>query len=131
MKKSTLGAKTAELTVTPGSGNVFKDLGLPNPEDRLARARLVYILSCKIEESGLSKREVSAKLKLDESKISDLLLGRTTGYTVSRLMRLLVALNQDVTIVITNHAPNDSLPAEVSVRMESEVRPGKTLKKAV
>jgi len=29
-----------ESVITPGSGNVFADLGLPDPEQRLAKARL-------------------------------------------------------------------------------------------
>ncbi len=30
--------KLKEIPVTRGSGNVFADLGLPNPEERLAKA---------------------------------------------------------------------------------------------
>ena len=29
--------------VTPGSGNVFADIGLPNPERHLAKAQLVWL----------------------------------------------------------------------------------------
>ena len=28
--------------ITPGSGNVFKDLGFPNPEECLVKAKLAY-----------------------------------------------------------------------------------------
>jgi hypothetical protein len=32
------------IPVTRGSGNVFADLGLPNAEERLAKAQLAYAI---------------------------------------------------------------------------------------
>ena len=37
---------------TLGSGNVFKDLGLPSPEDRLAKAKLAYKINRLIAAQG-------------------------------------------------------------------------------
>ena len=36
-----LGQTAKRIKVIEGSGNVFADLGLPNPEERLAKADLV------------------------------------------------------------------------------------------
>jgi helix-turn-helix protein len=37
-----------------GSGNVFADLGLPNPEDRQAKARLMHVINSEIKRQGLT-----------------------------------------------------------------------------
>ena len=42
--------------VTPGSGNVFADLGLPDAEDLLVKARIVSQIGMLIRESGLTRR---------------------------------------------------------------------------
>ena len=36
-------AAPEEITITRGSGNVFAYLGLPNPQERLAKARLAML----------------------------------------------------------------------------------------
>ncbi len=38
-----------------GSGNVFADLGLPNPEERLLKANIVNELHRLIKERGLTQ----------------------------------------------------------------------------
>ena len=36
-----------------GSGNVFADIGLPNPEEHLIRAKLVYKIDSLMKNCGL------------------------------------------------------------------------------
>jgi predicted XRE-type DNA-binding protein len=42
-------------TVASGSGNVFADLGLSNPEERLAKAQLVHRIAEIIKERQLTQ----------------------------------------------------------------------------
>ena len=39
---------------TPSSGNVFKDLGLPDPDERLAKAKLGYKIDRLIADRGMT-----------------------------------------------------------------------------
>ncbi|MGH7248147.1 MAG: helix-turn-helix domain-containing protein, partial [Pseudomonadota bacterium] len=58
------------IPVTRGSGNVFADLGLPNPEERLAKAELALAISRAIKERGLTQREAAALMGIDQPKVS-------------------------------------------------------------
>ena len=41
---------------TLSSGNVFKDLGLPSPDERLAKAILPYKINRLIADQGMTRR---------------------------------------------------------------------------
>ena len=86
--------------VERGSGNVFADLGLPNPELALAKSKLVQQLRGVIAERKLTQAKAAAVLGLDQPKVSALLRGRTDGFTLDRLFRLLTALDQRVEITV-------------------------------
>lgn len=57
------------IPVTRGSGNVFADLGLPNPEERLAKAELALAISRAIKERGLTQREAATLMGIDQPKV--------------------------------------------------------------
>jgi predicted XRE-type DNA-binding protein len=82
------------------SGNVFADLGLPNPEELLAKAELANKISVLIRERKLTQKEAAAVLGIDQPKVSMLLRGRLTGFSIERLMRLLMLLGQDIRISV-------------------------------
>ena len=90
----------AKVRVTRGSGNVFADLGLPNPEERLAKAGLASEIERIIRERGLSQANAAKVLGIDQPKISALRNGRLSGFSVERLIRFLNALDRDVEIVV-------------------------------
>lgn len=83
-----------------GSGNVFKDLGLDDPEDRLVKAKIVSMIYGIIEERKLTQKEAGAILKVSQPKISALRNGKLHGFSVERLFSFLRALDQDVDIVV-------------------------------
>lgn len=89
-----------EVRVTRGSGNVFADLGLSNPEERLAKAELAHAISRVIQERGLTQREAAALMGIDQPKVSHVLRGRLADYSTERLMNFLRSLGRDVEIVI-------------------------------
>ena len=90
-----------EIPVTRGSGNVFADLGLPNPEERLAKAQLALLIDRAIRERGLTQRAAAALMGLDQPKVSHLLRGRLRSFSTQRLLHCLTALGRDVEIVVT------------------------------
>lgn len=88
------------IHVTKGSGNVFRDLGLPDADLLQAKADLVHQISLLIEERGLTQVQAADVLGVTQPKISALLHGRLDGFSMDRLVRFLNALDQDVKISV-------------------------------
>jgi predicted XRE-type DNA-binding protein len=86
--------------VTPSSGNVFADLGLQNAEELLAKAELVRQISKAIEARSLTQKEAAAVIGTTQPKISELLRGHLSGFSMDRLIRFLNALDRDVEIIV-------------------------------
>ena len=89
-----------DLSVTRGSGNVFADIGLPNPEEHLAKAQLVSMIDDVIRDRGLTQENAAALMGIDQPKVSHLLRGRFHGFSTHRLLEFLNALGRDVDIVV-------------------------------
>lgn len=89
-----------ELDYTVSSGNVFADLGLPNPEELLAKAELAHKITVLIRQRGLTQAQAAKLLRVDQPKVSALIRGRLTGFSIERLMRLLLLLGQDIRITV-------------------------------
>jgi predicted XRE-type DNA-binding protein len=89
-----------EISVTPGSGNVFADLGFAEPEDELTKAQLASHIRQVIRRRRLTQAAAAALMGVDQPKVSALLNGRLANFSSGRLMRLLTALGQDVEIVV-------------------------------
>lgn len=94
------GARTriAGTYVEVGSGNVFTDLGLDNPGERLAKARLAAEINAIIEEHGWTQAEAAKRLETHQPVISALRHGRLKSLTYDRLMNWLVMLGRTVEI---------------------------------
>jgi predicted XRE-type DNA-binding protein len=88
------------VSIEESSGNVFRDLGLKNPEVLLAKAELVQRISDIIAERKLTQVRAAKLLGIDQAKVSALLRGKLDGFSTDRLFRFLNALGRDVEIVI-------------------------------
>ena len=86
--------------VQVSSGNVFADLGLPNPEERLVKAELASKISSLIDEKQLTQMNAAELLGIDQPKVSALVRGRLSGFSTDRLLGFLLALGNDVDIVV-------------------------------
>src|SRR4029077_5971478 len=89
-----------DIPVTPGSGNVLADLGLPEPEEELTKAQLASHIRQIIQRRRLTQVAAAELMGIDQPKVSALLNGRLTNFSTDRLMRLLTTLGQDVEIVV-------------------------------
>ena len=97
-----------------GSDNVFADIGVPNADEHLIKAQLVYKIGTIIEERGLTQTAAAKLFGVKQPDVSNLLRGQFRQFSVERLLRFLVALNHDVEIVVkqhhdTKHAPTLSV----------------------
>jgi predicted XRE-type DNA-binding protein len=89
-----------KIQVEEGSGNVFADIGLPNPEERLAKADLAIRISEAIRARRLTQTRAAHILRIDQPKISRLLRGQLSGFSTERLMNFLTLLGRDVEITV-------------------------------
>ncbi len=93
-------AKIGRNRVEVGSDNVFADLGLPQPDLALAKAKLVQQIRDLIAKRKLTQAKAADLLGLDQPKISALVRGRVAGYSIDRLFRFLNLLGQCVEISV-------------------------------
>jgi predicted XRE-type DNA-binding protein len=93
-------AKSATDLVILSSGNVFADMGLPDAAELHTKAQLGAALSQIVERKRLTRAEVATALGINQPKVSALLQYKLEGFSVERLMYFLVALGQDVEIVV-------------------------------
>src|SRR5271157_3342506 len=87
-----------DIKFQEGSGNVFADIGVRDPEESLVRAKLAKQIVELIQKKGLRQNEVAEILGVDQPKVSKLVRGRISGFTSDRLFRFLNALGCDVEI---------------------------------
>jgi predicted XRE-type DNA-binding protein len=94
-----------------GSRNVFKDIGVPNAEEHLVKAHLVFKIDTILEARGLKQVEAAALFGIRQPDVSKMLSGEFRQFSVERLLRFLVALDQDVKIVVKPHRDRTHAPA--------------------
>jgi len=93
-------AGKAVIRIERGSGNVFADLGWPDADEHVLKAQLVSRIHEIIRGRKLTQVQASRLLGLSQPDVSRLLRGRFRDYSLERLLRLLMALDRDVDIVI-------------------------------
>jgi predicted XRE-type DNA-binding protein len=86
--------------IIKGTGNVFADLGLPDPADRQTKTRLAMAVNAIVKERHIKQTDTASILGIPQSKVSALANYRLDHFSVEKLMSFLNALNQDVEIVI-------------------------------
>jgi predicted XRE-type DNA-binding protein len=105
-KKKHLGT----IEYTESSGNVFADLGIPNPEEALAKSAIAVKIHTIIKKKKLTQVKAAKLLKVSQPKLSLLLRGHLTDFSLERLLRFLNDLGQDVyiSIVPSSHSVHGS-----------------------
>lgn len=111
------------LEYEAGSDNVFADTGVPNPEEALARARLMSRVIGIIRERRLTQKRAAEILGTNQPTVSDLMRGKMSKFSLERLIAFLTALDQDVEITVRQRPAAASRPARVSVGEEREPHP--------
>ena len=106
---------TKTIAYEVGSGNVFADLGLPNADEHLIKAQLVHKIDTLMKERGLKQVDAAELFGVKQPDISKMLRGDFRQFSVERLMRFLVALGQDVEIVVKPHGKGTREAAQLRV----------------
>jgi len=91
--------KSDERVIT-STGNVFADIELHQPDEALAKARIVETISELLLSRSINQKEAGRLVGLTQPQVSRLMRGDTREFSYERLMRVLTALGQDVDITI-------------------------------
>ena len=108
-----------EFTMEEGSGNVFADLGLADPEERLTKADLAMQIARVLRVRRLTQAKAGALFGIDQPKISRLLSGKLAGFSTERLIHFLTLLGQDIEIVVKPAPRGSRGPGHVKVVTEA------------
>jgi predicted XRE-type DNA-binding protein len=94
-----------------GGSNAFKDIGIPNAEEHLVKARLVLKIDTIMKKRRIKQTEAAALFGVRQPDISKMLRGESRQFSVERLLRFLVKLDPDVEIVVRPHRDKHNAPA--------------------
>lgn len=87
-------------SIEMGSGNVFADLGLTDPQERQLRVQLAVRLNELLKAGGLTQVVAAKRLGLAQSHLSELKNYKLTRFSSERLLHLITQLDRDVEIFI-------------------------------
>jgi predicted XRE-type DNA-binding protein len=82
------------------SGNVFADLGLPDSEQELLKAKLTVEIYRLLKDRGLTQIKAAELLGTTQAQVSALMRCRPASVSVGRLMEFLTILGQDVKVTV-------------------------------
>ena len=96
------------------SGNVFADIGMAEPVEALAKAKLARKVGSIIKHRHLNQTEAAKLLGIDQPKVSRLLRGQLKEFSMTKLMDFMLRLDRDIEIRIKKHR-NGSVPPGIEV----------------
>ena len=117
---------------TVSSGNPFADLGMSDPDTRLAKAKLALKITALMNERELTESHLAQLLEIDHSVVSAITRGQLRDFSLDRLLTLVNRLDMDVEIrVVPNPEPtrrarmvvHDSEEPLSALRGRSQVEP--------
>jgi predicted XRE-type DNA-binding protein len=103
-RRTSPNRRHSRIDFEESSCNVFADLGLPNPERELLKARLTLEIYRIVKERHLTQASAGALLGIKQPHVSLLVRNRAGRFSVERLMDFLAALGQDVEITVRPRA---------------------------
>jgi predicted XRE-type DNA-binding protein len=82
------------------SGNVFADLGLPDPEKLKIKSGLAVEITKAMRKLGLTQADAGLRMGLPQAKVSNLMRGDFENVSERKLMDCLNRLGYDVEIKV-------------------------------
>jgi predicted XRE-type DNA-binding protein len=95
-----MARKTTAIEIERGSGNVFADLGFPDPALEQFKATLMLQIYRIIKGRKLTQVQAGKVLGIKQPNVSRLMRGSAGSYSADRLMEFLTALGQNVEVTI-------------------------------
>ena len=91
---------TKHKKIHKSSGNIFADISVEHPTRVLYRAQIMHRIAELIAERGLTQHEAAKILDIPQSKVSCLMNGKLSMFSLDHLFELLNVLGRDVEIII-------------------------------
>jgi predicted XRE-type DNA-binding protein len=86
------------VEIQESSGNVFADLGLPDPEKHMIKAQLVDAIIDAMDRFKLTQAQAALQMGLTQPKVSEMIRGHFSGISERKLMDCLNRLGYDIEI---------------------------------
>lgn len=100
-----------EVEFTLGSGNVYADFGFSNPEEAKAKADLAMLITDIIKGKGVTQQQAAELMNIDQPKVSKIVRGLLSEFSIERLMKFVLALGFDLEIKPKLHTVKNTLPS--------------------
>lgn len=100
-----------EIEFTLGSGNVYADFGLPNAEEANTKAELAMLITDIIKEKGFTQQQAAELMNIDQPKVSKIVRGLLSEFSIERLLKFVLALGFDIEIKPKPHTVKNTLPS--------------------
>ena len=94
--------EAVDTTVWVGSGNVFADLGFPEPEKWLFKAQLTAQIQRLIDAEELSLERAAARVSMSEQELDRLLDGHLGEFSIDCLFQCLNRLGRSIEVRISS-----------------------------
>ena len=109
---------TEQIEIEEGCGNVFRDLGLPNADQRLVKAELVCFIQDEIKKTGLTQKKVAEMFEILPTTVSSLKRGMFNQFSLAAVIGILGKLNHDVCITVSKEPRSDIKQPDLQVSFE-------------
>ncbi|MDE0683677.1 MAG: helix-turn-helix transcriptional regulator [Candidatus Poribacteria bacterium] len=100
-----------KIEVEKSSGNIFRDLEIADPEEHLAKCRLVFIIDDIITKRRLRRSKAAKILGIRKSELSNLSKGLFRDFSITALLSMLEKLNHEIEVVVHQKSA-DTLPTK-------------------
>ena len=90
-----------EIEIVRGSGNLFRDMGLPDAELRQLKALLAAEIIKTLDAGQLTVREAQVQTGIAAADFSRIRTVKLDRFTVDRLMTILDRLGQEVEVQVS------------------------------
>ena len=91
---------TPTIAIETGSDNVYADLGLPDAQEMLVKAKLASKIAEIIKRQNLTQQQAAELLAMPQPKVSMMLRGQFRGISESKMLDCLARLGRDIDIVV-------------------------------
>ncbi len=86
------------IEIEMGSGNVFADLGLPNPEERQMKSLRAIQIRELVDIKGLTQAEAIRQTGVSADEMTAIFRGRLSELSLDQLFRCLTRLGRSVEV---------------------------------
>ena len=105
----------ADYTIS--SGNIFKDLGFPNPDEELVKVKLASKINRLIANQGMTQKEASEFLGISRSKMTSLRNGRLEKFSIDLLFSILGKLDHEEVVAMKDEMTKEPLSEKINQRI--------------